>query len=185
MGHTREGGGGGRGDGRRRRRVDAMQSNGVHGIKPPCSNNRESADTTQRTPHLHVVWVSRRHGGLAPGSASLRSCSAINARRDPPVNASPTRNLIRAGQRRLSRRRALLQQIEDVDGETLITINELQLRSLPLALRGLRLGIAFPLLHLWFFVSSGGRRLGVGGGGSGRCERRWRWASSGGWGWAL
>jgi hypothetical protein len=66
-----------------------------------------------------------------PGSASLLSCSAISARRGPSANASPTRNLIRAGQRRLSRRRAALQKVEDVDGETLITINELQLRSLP------------------------------------------------------
>jgi hypothetical protein len=88
-----------------------------------------------------------------PGSASLLSCSAISARRGPSANASPTRNLIRAGQRRLSRRRAALQQVEDVDGETLITINELQLRSLPLALSGLRLGVAFPLLPLWFFVN--------------------------------
>jgi hypothetical protein len=38
-----EGVGGGRGDGRRRRRVDAMQSNGVHGIKPPCPTSRESS----------------------------------------------------------------------------------------------------------------------------------------------
>jgi hypothetical protein len=132
----------------------------------------ESNRRVQRVgnPHLHVVWVSRRHGGFAPCSASLRSCSAISARRDPPVNASPTRNLIRAGQRRLSRRRALLQQIEDVDGETLITINELQFRSLPLALRGLRLGVAFPLLHLWFFVRE---QEGAGWGGW------WRiWASA-------